>query len=367
MDEMLLSDAGKPLDDGPTKIAAQISEDATQVGVDLGLAIGAADADVEAHETEDATRLGAPVEAQDPVVPVADEATRLAVADPMASVAKSSAKSPPPKSQALSHSDSTRLQSLEELPSVSFTGQGFGGLSSIGPAAGSGMSEVPLNDEGSETLRRYAALKEREARERENALRVVTSQMAQLKSKLGDSEKERRRLSLALDESDVARRTLEDFKAQAQHQQSRSEAAHQEELRAVQARLDNALFQANRSERKLEEFRERVKQDILQIRLRERELANKLELQKRDAEALLTAKDERLLQQRRELDRLEYEVQLLRERIVEETEKAEDRAARLSRALTSLKLAQGMLSGMHEEVIPQDNPGPLDPSDGEAA
>jgi hypothetical protein len=67
------------------------------------------------------------------------------------------------------------------------------------------------------------------------------------------------------------------------------------------------------------------------------------------------------------LDRLEYEVQLLRDRIVEETERAEDRSARLSRALTSLKLAQGMLSGIHEEVIPQADAGPLDPGDGEAA
>jgi hypothetical protein len=344
--EMLLGDGGE---DQPTQIHGS-SEDATQVVAQAALP----------KPTRPPRPAGRADVASDGAARVAanDGATRVAASDGATLVAVAPEAAP----------ESTRFAGLQELPSVSFTGQGFGGLTSgAGPAAGSGMTDLPLNDEGSETLRRYAALKEREARERENALRVVNGQMAQLKSKLSESESERRRLSMALDESELARRTLEDYKAQVQHHQVRSESAHQEELRAVQARLDNALFQANRSERKLEEFRERVKQDILQIRLRERELANKLELQKRDAEALLSAKDERLMQQKRELDRLEYEVQLLRDRIVEETERAEDRSARLSRALTSLKLAQGMLSGIHEEVIPQADIGPLDPGDGEAA
>jgi hypothetical protein len=232
--------------------------------------------------------------------------------------------------------------------------------------------DVPINSpkaSGSEieTLQRYAALRERESREREATLQVLTKQMHQVKEKLHRSDEERRRLQLALEEARVLISTLEQFKDQSQIQTRKIEQQHQERQRGLQVKLDSAQFSANRSERKLEEFRERVRNDILRIRLRERELANKLELQKRDAESLLTAKDERLLAQKRELDRLEFDMEMLKERLIDDTQKAEERAEKLSKALQSLRMAQGMLSGIEEEVIPTSENRPADSGDGEDA
>ncbi len=221
-----------------------------------------------------------------------------------------------------------------------------------------------------ETLRRFSALKEREAREKEASIQILNRQIAQMKERLTRSEEERRRHTLAHEESETVRRSLQDTIDQHQHHISKLEQKHKEDMKALMLRHDNALFQANRAERKLTEFRERVKNDIVQIRSRERELANKLELQKRDAEALLTAKDERLMQLKREIDRLEYEIENMQERMLEETQRAEERASRLSRAVQSLKLAEGVLSGIQEEVLPNaaipeegKDPG----SEGEAA
>lgn len=209
-----------------------------------------------------------------------------------------------------------------------------------------------------------AATKDRDARDRDLALDVLRRQVAKLQDRLDRSEAERRRLQIDTEEAQVKMKTLEDIRDQQAHQLAKIGATHHENLRAIELRLESAVFQANRSDKKLEEFRNRVRSDIIKIRLKERELANKLELQKRDAEALLHAKDERLLAQRREIDRLQYEIENLKERMLDDTRKAEDRAAKLTRALRSLKMAQGMLSGIEEEVLPgAAHQDPVDESD----
>lgn len=220
------------------------------------------------------------------------------------------------------------------------------------PAFAPGVASGPAGPQDLETVRRYAMLKEREALEKDSTIKALQNQMAQLRERTKRSDVERRRLQVALEESESVRRSLEDAREQHKHHVAKLESVHQEEQRALQMRLDNAQFQAAKADRKLEDFRERVRSDIQKIRSRERELSNRLELQKRDAEALLAVKDERLLQQKRELDRLEYELELLQERLVEETEKAEERISKLHRAVQAMRLAQGLLSGLEEEVLP---------------
>lgn len=203
-----------------------------------------------------------------------------------------------------------------------------------------------------QTLQKYASIKEREAREKESTIQVLKGQLSKIDTKLSRSESERRRLTLENDEIKTQLSTVEEELSQKKFYLQKVESQHQEETRGINLRLDNAIFQANKAQNRLEDFRERVRNDFVKIRAQERELFNKLELQKRDAEALLGSKDEQLLNQRREIDRLQYEVETLRERMMEDTERAEERASRLSRAVQSLKLANDMLSGLTEEVLP---------------
>jgi regulator of replication initiation timing len=231
------------------------------------------------------------------------------------------------------------------------------------------LSSASSSPGDSSTLQKYAALKEREAREKEATIQVLKSQLSKLDAKLARSEAERRRLTLSTDEMKLQLSTLEENLSQKQFHIQKMESSHQEELRALSLRLDNAIFQASKAQNKLEEFRERVRTDFVKIRAQERELFNKLELQKRDAEALLASKDEQLLNQKREVDRFSYETEALRERLLEETEKAEERSSRLARAVQSLKLASDMLSGLTEEVLPtaSDNFGDTKDSGEDAA
>ena len=256
----------------------------------------------------------------------------------------SQSSSPSPSSWAALDGPSIAEAHIDDFPAHASSGA----ASSGSPAASS--EEV-------QTLRKYAALKEREVREKDSSLQIIRGQLEQLQKKYTRSEDERRRVLMNLQDLETVKRTLESSVDQNKHNIEKLETIHHEEIRALQLRLDNAQFLAQKSERKLDEFRERVKEDILKIRLHERELANKLDLQKRDAEALLAAKDERLLQQKREIDRLEFEISNLKERLVDETQRSEERVGRLMRAVQSLKLAQGLLESMEEEVLPNSGNG----------
>jgi hypothetical protein len=214
------------------------------------------------------------------------------------------------------------------------------------------ITQLRSSDKEFETLKKYASLKERESREKEAIAEVLRKQIIQIKNKLELSDKERRRITLAHDELKATVSSLKDAKELYDQKLRKFENQHQEQLNALQAQVDSHQFAAQRADRKLTEFRDRVRQDLLKIRSKERELANKLDLQKRDAEILLQGKDERLLSQRREIDRLEFEMQSLKERMIDETSKAEERAAKLTRALQSLRMAQGVLSDIDEEVLP---------------
>ncbi len=216
------------------------------------------------------------------------------------------------------------------------------------------------------TLEQYAAMKDREVRERESTIKILKSQIQKNEAKLGKSEESRRQLMLKFDEAQTEIRALKEEIDQKNFSIQKIEDKHREELKAVQVRMDGAQFEASKSNKRLEDFRNRVRQDIMKIRAQERELANKLEIQKRDADALLAAKDEKLLSQRREIDQLQFELDNLKERLIEETEKAEERSGRLKRALKSLKLAEDMLSGIKEEVLPSSSDDSGD-DEGEAA
>ncbi|NCN27473.1 hypothetical protein GW915_07845 [bacterium] len=222
------------------------------------------------------------------------------------------------------------------------------------------LSQISSNDsDDMKTIKRYALLKEREAREKASALTALKNEFSKCQQKLENSEIERRKMTLKVEELDLQLRTSLDKSEEHRHQFGKMEQGFQEQLKDLKVRLESAQFQTSKSERRLDEFRERVRNDIQRIRVRERELANRLELQKRDAEALLAVKDERLLQQKREIDRLQFEVDSLRERLEEEVERSEERSKKLGRAMQSLKLAQGMLSGLEDvdynDVSSNDN------------
>ncbi len=95
--------------------------------------------------------------------------------------------------------------------------------------------------------------------------------------------------------------------------------------------------------KKFEELRERVRRDIQQIRVHEKELEARLEILKKDSETLIQAKDKKLLEFKRKMDALEYELEIVREREAEATRKVKFWRDRMDRVLRALRLGSSLL------------------------
>jgi chromosome segregation ATPase len=222
----------------------------------------------------------------------------------------------------------------------------------VGKLLSSMSSEV--SNEDMDVIKRYSNIKERELREAQASAEALRRQIRYFDERLKKSEEERRKLILKVEEVQNELRTTSDKKDENRAQLKNIESHYEEKIKELQVQLESSQFQAGKLEKKLEDFRDRVRSDLQKIRSRERELASRLEIQKRDAEALLSAKDERLLNQKRDIDRLEFEIDSLRERLIDDVNRSEERRKRITRALQSLKLAQSVLSGLDEESLQKD-------------
>lgn len=89
--------------------------------------------------------------------------------------------------------------------------------------------------------------------------------------------------------------------------------------------------------------KERVRVDIRRIRVREKELENQLEIHKKDSTALLQARDEKVIELKRKIDLLEFNMELIQEQYQKERSAAEELKARLKEASQVMKQAGGLL------------------------
>lgn len=124
-----------------------------------------------------------------------------------------------------------------------------------------------------------------------------------------------------------------------------------EQLGISQMRADEAKQKLEKTEREHQELRERVKRDIQQIRVKEKELEAKLEIVKRDSETLLSSKDKKLLEMKRRIDALEYEMESLSAREGDAQKKIQIWKDRIDRVLRALKLSTDLLESDTEIEI----------------
>lgn len=124
-----------------------------------------------------------------------------------------------------------------------------------------------------------------------------------------------------------------------------------EQLGISQMRADEAVQKLEKTEREHQELRERVKRDIQQIRVKEKELEAKLEIVKRDSETLLSSKDKKLLEMKRRIDALEYEMESLSAREGDAQKKIQVWKDRIDRVLRALKLGTALLESDTEIEI----------------
>src|SRR3989338_3830766 len=201
-------------------------------------------------------------------------------------------------------------------------------------------------------LKQYLALKEKELVELQADFNRTQEQLNFSNQKVLELESECKKMSeqqetlhkkgelLSRENEELRERTAKDVKSREQE---------------VQTKADKLLLAERRceiAEKKYEELKERVKKDIQQIRIHEKELEARLEILKRDSETLLVAKYRKLLEFKRKIDSLEYEMESLVEKEKAAQKKIEGWKERMNRVLRALKLGTSLLES--EENIEQE-------------
>lgn len=103
---------------------------------------------------------------------------------------------------------------------------------------------------------------------------------------------------------------------------------------------------------KVEELEMRLSTNIHKIRVRERELENRLELIKMEGTALVRSKDEMILDLKRQLDQLTLEMENYRNKGQELNKQLGDKQDMLRRTVKALRLALSMLEGEDDSAVP---------------
>jgi hypothetical protein len=101
--------------------------------------------------------------------------------------------------------------------------------------------------------------------------------------------------------------------------------------------------QLKESSEQMEGLKDRVRTDIRKIRVREKELENRLEIMKKDSEALIGARETKIIELKRKLDLLEFNMDLLQDQYSKEKDTSTQLRARLARAAQIVRVAGGLL------------------------
>ena len=104
-----------------------------------------------------------------------------------------------------------------------------------------------------------------------------------------------------------------------------------------------------------EQLKERVRIDIRKIRTREKELENRLEIMKKDSEAMISTRETTIIELKRQLDLLEFNMDLVQVQYTREKEISHQLKERLLKASQAVRLAEGLLEsqvkGVSDSVV----------------
>ncbi len=133
-------------------------------------------------------------------------------------------------------------------------------------------------------------------------------------------------------------------------QKNDQKEASESELQIFREGLNAKDVEIVRLRSKVEELENRLANDLRKIRVRERELENRLELARLEKTALLKSKDETILELKRRVDSLQGDLESYQNKVSDLNQKIEANQAQFGRtvralriALTNLEVSEGMM------------------------
>jgi CheY-like chemotaxis protein len=205
-----------------------------------------------------------------------------------------------------------------------------------------------------ETLKKYLYLREQD----------VTALSAQLRQA-------REQIGLLEGQLKHERAVSSEFANLAQEQDRRINGFEKEKavaLEAAQKEFDDLKFEMKRRSEKIrvmelqvkeatdatERLKERVRNDIRKIRTREKELENRLEIMKKDSEALLGSREQKIIELKRKLDLLEFNTDLVQDLLEKERQVASGLREKLTKAAQMMRVAGGLLGPEEGTLLEAD-------------
>lgn len=113
----------------------------------------------------------------------------------------------------------------------------------------------------------------------------------------------------------------------------------QQEVRLYKENLLSKDQEIIRLRNKIDEINQRLNADMKKVRVRERELENRLELSKMEKIALVRTKDESILELKRKIDLMSVELDNYKTKCIELNQKIESNQEQFSRTVRALRLA----------------------------
>lgn len=130
------------------------------------------------------------------------------------------------------------------------------------------------------------------------------------------------------------------------------ENSFKDEMVILKSQITRKDAEIVKAQMKIEELESRMKFDLKKIRVRERELENRLELIRAEKNALVKTKDEQILDVRRKLDQVQLEVESYRQKCVELNKVIDTNQESFKRTTRALRLAMANLELQEENKPP---------------
>jgi len=130
------------------------------------------------------------------------------------------------------------------------------------------------------------------------------------------------------------------------------EQSFKNELSVLKKQLERKDNELQKAVAKADDLDSKIKFDLKKIRVRERELENRLELVRAEKNALMKSKDEQILDLKRKLDQVQLEVESYRQKCVDLNKVIETNQDSFKRTTRALRLAMANLELQEENKAP---------------
>lgn len=172
-------------------------------------------------------------------------------------------------------------------------------------------------------------------------------------------EKENDRLRQENDEvssaADIIRSRLEELNARItsiDKEKVELQESMNNEIMILKGNLQYKESEVAKARLKIDELETRLRSDFKKIRVKERELENRLELARAEKAALIRAKDENILELKRKTDQQQSEIDNYRDKLLEMNRTLDANQEQFKRTVRALRLALANLEVKDENVIP---------------